>query len=197
MEKIRVGERYGRLIVLENHHPKDEVLCICDCGKLKIARATNVYHGGTKSCGCLFNEGNNRKHGGKSTRLYLIWKAMRERCNTPSCKGYKNYGGRGISVCEEWGNFVVFKEWAISNGYNDKLSLDRINVNGNYEPNNCRWATSKEQANNKRNNHLITYLGETKTMTEWAETTGIKVATIWARLQRGWTVEKTLTQAVK
>ena len=122
---------------------------------------------------------------------------MRERCNTPSCKGYKNYGGRGISVCEEWGNFVVFKEWAISNGYNDKLSLDRINVNGNYEPNNCRWATSKEQANNKRNNHLITYLGETKTMTEWAETTGIKVATIWARLQRGWTVEKTLTQAVK
>lgn len=197
MDKIKVGERYGRLIILENHHPKDEVVCLCDCGNIKIACATNVYYGGTKSCGCLFQEGNNRKHGDKDTRLYKIWKSMRERCTTPSQNRYKNYGAKGIRVCKEWDDYTAFKEWALSHGYTNELSIDRIDVNGNYEPSNCRWATAKQQANNKTNNRYITYNGETHTMTEWSDIVGIKAATIWARLNSGWTIDKTLSTPIK
>ena len=186
MNKLIVGQKYGMLTVLENHHPKDEAVCRCECGNIKIARATNIYHGGTRSCGCLFQKGNNLKHGDKGKRLYRIWKGMRERCNTPTCSTYKNYGERGIKVCPEWDDYLVFKEWALSHGYSDKLTIDRIDVNGNYEPSNCRWITYKQQANNTRANHLITIDGVTHTMTEWAEISGIKMATIWARLDRGW-----------
>ena len=196
MEKIKVGEKYGRLTVLENHHPKDEVLCVCECGNLKIARASNVYYGGTKSCGCLFNEGNNHKHGGKGTRLYQIWKTMRERCNTPSCNSYKHYGAKGITICKEWDDFNVFREWAINNGYSDKLTIDRIDVYGNYEPSNCRWATYKEQANNTTKNHRVEFNGQNLTLSEWADVTGIKMGTIWNRLKKGWSVSDTLTKAV-
>jgi hypothetical protein len=197
MEKIKVGEKYGRLTVLENHHPKDEVLCICECGNLKIARASNVYHGGTKSCGCLFNEGNNLKHGGKGTRLYQIWKSMRERCNTPTCRIYKYYGAKGIKICKEWEDFIAFREWAITNGYSDNLTIDRIDVFGNYEPSNCRWATYKEQANNTTKNHRVEFNGKNLTLSEWSEITGIKMQTIWGRLKRGWSVSDALTKEVK
>lgn len=196
MDKIKVGKRYGRLIVLENHHPKDEVVCQCDCGNIKIARATNVYYGGTKSCGCLFNEGNNRRHGDQGTRLYTIWKSMRERCACPSQNRYQNYGGRGIKVCQEWDDYLTFKEWALNNGYDNELTIDRIDVNGNYEPSNCRWVTSKQQSNNKTNNRYITYNGETKTMAEWSEIIGVKAGTIWSRLNKGWSIDEALTTPV-
>lgn len=193
MERIIVGEKYGRLTVLENHHPKDEVVCRCECGKIKIARASNVFYGGTKSCGCYFAEGNNLKHGGKGTRLYIIWKAMRERCNTPSYRGYKNYGGRGIKVCKDWNDFNVFKEWALSHGYNDKLTIDRIDVNGNYDPNNCRWITNKEQQNNKRNNHFLTLDEETLTIAQWSEKLNISQNAIRRRLNKGYPIEQVLS----
>lgn len=193
MEKIKVGEKYGRLTILENHHPKNEVLCLCECGNTKIARADNVFYGGTRSCGCLFNEGNNKKHGDKGKRLYIIWKGMRCRCYTKSSSTYNNYGGRGITICEEWSNYENFKQWALNNGYTDNLSIDRIDVNGNYEPSNCRWVSMKKQSNNKRNNRYLEYKGQVKTMQELAEENGIKPATIWARLNRGWDVEKALT----
>ena len=196
MEKIKVGEKYGRLTILENHHPKDEVLCRCECGNLKIARASNVYHGGTKSCGCLFNEGNNLKHGGRGTRLYQIWKTMRERCNTPSHKSYKYYGAKGITICKEWDDFNVFREWAMNNGYSDKLTIDRIDVYGNYEPSNCRWATYKQQANNTTRNQRVEFNGQNLTLSEWADVTGIKMGTIWSRLKRGWSVSDALTKKV-
>ena len=190
MNKIKVGEKYGRLTVIENHHPKDEVVCLCECGNIKIVRAANVFHGRTRSCGCLFKEGNNFKHGdrrkGDKNRLYMIWKSMRERCATPSQNRYKNYGGRGIKVCSEWDDYLVFKEWALANGYNDSLTIDRIDPNGNYEPSNCRWATIKQQANNRTSNYLITIDGVTHTMTEWSDLSGIKAYTIRARLKRGW-----------
>ena len=192
MDRIKVGDKYGRLLVIENHHPKDEVVCICECGNKKVARASNVYYGRTRSCGCIFKEGNNLKHGGRRTRLYMIWKGMRERCNTPSCSTYKRYGANGIKVCPEWDDFENFKEWSLSNGYKDGLTIDRIDGKGNYEPSNCRWATYKEQANNTKSNRLITYDGETKTITQWAETVGIKPATLWARLNRGWSIEQAL-----
>lgn len=197
MEKIKVGEKYGRLTVLENHHPKDEVLCKCECGNFKIARASNVYYGGTRSCGCLFNEGNNLKHGGRRTRLYQIWKSMRERCNTPTCKTYKYYGAKGITICKEWDDFNVFREWALNNGYSDNLTIDRIDVYGNYEPSNCRWATYKQQANNTTRNHRIEFGGKNLTLTEWSELLGIKRGTLWGRLKKGWSVSDALTKKVK
>ena len=190
MERIKAGEKYGRLTVIENHHPKDEVVCRCECGNIKVARATNVFYGGTRSCGCLSKEGNNLIHGdgrkGNRKRLYTIWKSMRERCTTPSQNRYKNYGGKGIKVCSEWDDYSVFKEWALNNGYSDELSIDRIDVNGDYCPENCRWATVKQQNNNRRSNHYLIIDGIKKTATEWSEISGIKPATIIARHNRGW-----------
>lgn len=192
MDRIKIGEKYGRLTIIENHHPKNEVVCKCECGNIKIARASNVFYGGTKSCGCLFKEGNNYKHGyrkkgEKSERLYGLWKSMRERCNTSSNSCYKRYGARGIKVCKEWDDYLVFKEWALKNGYSDDLTIDRINVNGNYEPSNCRWVNMKIQANNRTSNHYITIGENTKTIMEWSEISGIDRATIWARLMKyGW-----------
>lgn len=129
-----------------------------------------------------------------NTRIYRIWKMMKHRCNCTSYDNYKYYGARGIKVCEEWANsFQTFYEWSIANGYTEELTLDRIDVNGNYEPNNCRWATRKEQMNNTRFNHFATLNGCTKSLAEWAEIYGIKPATIRKRFQRGWSVEKAIT----
>lgn len=136
--------------------------------------------------------GNHYIHGDSGKRLYYIWKSMKARCTLKTNTSYKRYGGRGITVCKEWEDYQTFKKWALENGYNDKLTIDRINSNGNYEPTNCRWATPKEQANNTRRNRLITAYGKTMTMTQWSEMTGIKVATIWARLNKGWPVEDAL-----
>jgi hypothetical protein len=135
---------------------------------------------------------NHRTHGMRYTRIYNIWRSMRQRCSNSNCIRYSRYGGRGITVCDEWNDFNCFYKWAIATGYKDDLTIDRINTDGNYEPSNCRWATYKEQANNIKTNRLITYDGETKTMTQWAEAIGIKPATLWARLNRGWSIEQAL-----
>ena len=132
-------------------------------------------------------------HGDSRTRLYKIWKSMRGRCYLKSNTSYDRYGARGIKVCPEWQDYQTFKDWAVNNGYDDSLTIDRINCNGDYTPSNCRWVTYKEQANNTRRNRILTAFGETMTMTQWAEKTGIKVATIWARLNKGWDVEKALS----
>lgn len=126
------------------------------------------------------------------SRLNKIYNGMKDRCLNPCSPSYKNYGGRGISICQEWNNFHNFAEWAKNNGYQDDLTLDRIDVNGNYEPSNCRWITLKEQQNNRTNNHLITYDGETKTLQQWGEKLGIKWTTLYKRLQSGWSVERAL-----
>lgn len=194
MSKLNVGEKYGRLTILEVHYPKDEAVCKCECGNIKIARATNVLYGGTSSCGCLKNEGNNRKHGGKGTRLYMIWKGMRERCNTKTCRIYKNYGGRDIKICLEWNDYNIFKDWAFSHGYTDELTIDRIDVNGDYCPENCRWATPKEQANNTRHNRLLTYKGKTQSVALWSDELNIPKSTIQSRLRRGKSVEIALSK---
>lgn len=130
-----------------------------------------------------------------SSRLYCIWKHMKERCHSKNCKDFANYGARGISVCDEWKNdFLSFKKWALENGYNEALTLDRIDSNGNYEPTNCRFATRKEQNNNKRDNHYLTHNGETKTLSEWSKETGLNVTTILMRISKyKWSVEKALT----
>lgn len=136
----------------------------------------------------------NYRHGMRHTRIYNIWRSMRQRCFNSNCISFKNYGGKGVTVCKEWDeSFKSFFEWAESSGYADGLTIDRIDVNGDYEPSNCRWITQKEQQNNRTNNRKIEFQGETHTLGEWASITGIRLSTIWARLDSGWSVEKALT----
>lgn len=136
---------------------------------------------------------------GCSSRLYYSWRHMKERCYNPSCHDYRHWGGRGITVCDAWKNdFLAFKEWALANGYEEGLTIDRIDNDGNYEPSNCRWATRAEQSNNRRCLHYLTYEGETKTISEWSRITGINTTTIYMRINTyGWSVEKALTTGAK
>lgn len=136
----------------------------------------------------------NYSHGKTGTRIYSIYVNMKNRCYYTNNKRYQNYGGRGIEVCDEWLNhFQAFYDWAMSHGYSDNLTLDRINVDGNYEPSNCRWVTLKEQENNRSNNHLITYNGKTQTLAQWCKERNIKYATLERRLNKyGWSIKRAL-----
>jgi hypothetical protein len=134
----------------------------------------------------------NRTHGMKSTRLYATWESMKRRCNNPNAKSYKHYGGRGICVCGQWNRFEAFAQWAVENGYSDELTIERIDTDGNYEPSNCCWKTQKDQQNNRRNNHRIAINGVTKTLSQWAESSGINPKTILSRINYGWRDEDLL-----
>lgn len=176
-------------------------LCSCYCGKEFVVRATDIRTGNTKSCGCLnkkLSGDRARKHGNRESRLYTIWNNMKMRCINPNSISFKNYGGRGIKVCDDWLNsFENFYKWAMNNGYDNTLTLDRINGNGDYEPNNCKWATMKEQQNNRGNNNILVYKDKEHTLAEWSEITGVPYDTLWARIKRGWSIEKSLTQPLR
>lgn len=132
-------------------------------------------------------------HGGFGTPLYRVWNAMWQRCTNSNVKEFRYYGGREIKVCEDWKSFPVFREWALSSGYEPCLTLDRIEQDGNYEPTNCRWITLKEQQRNKRNNVILTYNGESHCASEWAEILGINYKTIMSRIARNWSVDRILS----
>ena len=146
-----------------------------------------------------FQKGNKLavKHGLSKTRLHTIWHSMYCRCNYPTTNGYKNYGGRGIKICKEWQEFTNFHDWAVANGYSDNLTLDRIDIDGDYEPSNCRWETPKNQSNHKTNNVYLSFNGETKTAKQWCEQYGINQTTFSDRVKRGWTIEQALTISTK
>lgn len=187
--KDLTGLKFTRLTVKKRvENMKDgqaQWLCECDCGKETIVRTSYLNNGHTKSCGCL-NTDIKIKHGGYRTKLYGVYLSMKERCNNPKSKGYKNYGERGIKVCKEWSDdFTLFKEWSLQNGYEEGLTIDRIDFNRGYEPNNCRWITNKEQQHNKTVNVFITHNGETKTITQWGEIYDIHPTTAKYRLDNG------------
>ena len=166
-----------------------QLLCRCVCGKEKWYPKSNIVCGTIKSCGCV----SRIKHGQWHTRLYNIWYGMLRRCCVTHDKAYPLYGGRGITVCNEWKNdFFKFKEWAENNGYNDSLTIDRINVDGNYCPDNCRWVSMKEQQNNRRNNHYVVWQGKKYSVTQLAELHGIKGSLLSERLRKGEPLETAL-----
>lgn len=194
------GEQFGKLTVLKKDESKgnDRIkwLCLCECGNTKTIRGSDLRSGKIKSCGCARIKGNHRTHNMTNTRIYRIWCNVKSRCTNSNIKQYKDYGGRGITVCDEWLNsFEAFYDWSIANGYAENLTIERIDVNGNYEPSNCKWATTKEQSLNRTDNHKLTCEGETKTIAEWSEITGIHRSTIESRLKAGLTIEQALSKA--
>lgn len=192
------GRRFGRLLVKERQGSdswKSALwLCLCDCGNECLVSSHNLRTSHTQSCGCLQKEATskaNTTHGHRHTRIYGIWNAMIARCHRKNTKAYPMYGGRGITVCNEWKNgFQAFYDWAMANGYDDDLSIDRIDNDKGYSPDNCRWVSVDTQANNKRSNISVEYNGETHTLAEWAKALGIKYATLRKRLMGGWSVEE-------
>lgn len=195
------GKKFGRLTVLErtddliqpSGQHKTQWLCKCDCGNLITVQGCNLKSEHTQSCGCYSQDyPSHTKHNKCKTRLYKCWKHIKQRCYDKNSKEYINYGGRGITVCNEWLNdFQVFYDWAMANGYKDDLTIDRIDVNGNYEPSNCRWVTVKVQNNNKRSNRLITYNEKTQTLAQWADELQINYKKLYARIVTfSWNIEK-------
>ena len=204
------GQKFNRLTAIE-YIGSDKKRSVwrfrCDCGAEVISLAKTVKGGLRKSCGCLKKERlsaaasrQNTTHGLSKSSLFKKYVAMRNRCERPSCNAYKNYGARGIKICDEWlgaDGFLHFYHWAMESGYNDfaigSCTIERIDNNGPYAPWNCRWATRKEQANNTRKNVFLTYNGKTQTLAMWSEETGLVDETIRYRINHGWTVEEALT----
>lgn len=186
-ERLKVIERAAN-----DKYGNSMWVCKCECGATKIVRGSHLTCGNTKSCGCLDREvvaKNAIRHGMRYTRIYNIWRKMKERCSNPNATNYRYYGAKGIRVCEEWLAFETFYEWAKTSGYRDDLTIDRINVFDNYKPGNCRWATIREQNNNTTRNHTITIGRETRTIQGWADEIGINRSTILSRLKNGWSPE--------
>ena len=210
------GDRFGRLTVIGPagfiERPKKKrgsnyiwhkpvYLCQCDCGNTCTVAHYHLAQGQTKSCGCLVDEHTKSltKHGDKRSRyrsrLYVIWSGIIERCRNPRSPNWKNYGARGITICPEWEeSYQTFKDWALSHGYKDGLTIDRIDNDGDYSPDNCRWVTAAEQARNRRTNRPITIGGETLLASDWARRIGAASSGIInQRLARGWSLEEACT----
>ena len=202
-----IGNKYGKLTVVDrapnNKHRCAMFICNCECGNVVVVRGTSLRNGKTKSCGCLQKElarntiqkyncseayipPTNYKHGMAHSRLYNIWNKMIQRCTNQNADNYCYYGGRGILVCDEWKNdFSAFKEWALTNGYDDSLSIDRKNPEGNYCPENCKWSTKTDQARNKRDSIKITINNLTLPLSQWCEIYNCNYKTAHAKYKKG------------
>ena len=189
------GKTFGRWTVLEKSEKIGRIqtyLCKCQCGNTAKVPHSNLTRGKSTSCGCFQKELASKrfkKHGMRNTRLYSIYANMKARCYNEKNKRYKDYGGRNILMCKEWyESFETFKDWALANGYQDDLSIDRINVDGNYAPSNCRWATQEQQDNNQRKTILIEISGKKMSLKQWTNLMGWKYGTYSARNRKGKTV---------
>lgn len=174
--------------------------CLCECGTQRAVKEQSLKSGQSKSCGCYHKDimhtiGSkaNTTHGMSNTRLYRIFKHMHNRCENIHDIRYKKYGDRGIAVTSEWSSFENFRNWALSNGYSDALSIDRIDVNQGYSPDNCRWSDAKTQANNKRSTKYYTYNGQTHNIGGWADIMNIPYKRLWKRINAGWDISRALT----
>lgn len=196
-------QRFGHLVAIRrNGSKRNRALweCRCDCGNTTYVTSGDLRQNNTKSCGCQKNKGR-LSHGdakGPYNRLYGIWAAMKARCTNPNNTSFPNYGARGVTVCEEWKEYIPFKKWALKNGYAENLTIDRIDVNGSYSPSNCRWVTYKTQSNNTRRNRFLTANGKTQTVSEWSKETGIPCRTISARINvLGWNEADAVNRPLK
>ena len=193
------GQKFGRLTVVRFDHKENGrkyYLCQCDCGNFKIVSNHSLKSGNTKSCGCLHKEiliqrnKDNRIHHPENERLLRIWRAMIHRCYKETDEHYDYYGGRGIKVCDDWHDFETFQKWALANGYADNLTIDRLDGNKDYCPENCSWATMTVQNNHKSDTKWLTYKGKTQSLSDWCRELGLDYFRIKARLNSlGWSVE--------
>ena len=210
MSVIQIGGRYGKLTVIDlvaqGNANQRKYLCICDCGNKKVTSEDNLRRGHTRSCGCLrCGHGGSKKKNipfDSSSKLYQVWLGIRMRCFNPKNHNYKNYGARGIGMCDEWkDSYDAFRKWALANGYTNmparSISIERLDVNGDYCPENCKWATPKEQMNNTRRNTTLEYNGSIKTLMQWAETFGMNYSTFMSRYSRGWSIDKIANTPVR
>lgn len=186
-----IGKRFGQLTVLEfcylDARRQSHWLCECDCGNKTVVQRANLTSGGTLSCGCHRRENVIRRsttHGESNTPLYYVWHSMHQRCNNTNHKFYPRYGGRGIKVCDEWGDFEPFRDWALDSGYESGLTLDRECNDSGYYPENCRWVPQQTQVNNRSITRFVTYNGDTRTIAEWARLLHVSYNTLLTRINR-------------
>lgn len=186
------GQKFGRYIVLKFDHISKsngrKYLCLCECGKEKLVSGSKLKAGSTVSCGCFHKEVISKqfkKHGDCDTRLYYTWCGMLSRCNLKTHANYDNYGGRGIKVCQDWNEYLNFKNWALDNGYNTDKTIDRIDNDKGYYPLNCRWATLEQQTYNKRTTVFCLINGELLNTKQIADKYGINKKVIYYRLSKG------------
>jgi hypothetical protein len=197
------GKRFERLVVIEKvgktNRGSTLWKCQCDCGTVKLVVHAKLTSGNTKSCGCWRAEKfHHTTHGLGKPPTYGVWVNMKTRCYNTKTHNYNAYGERGIEVCDEWRNsFKEFHDWAMTHGYKSGLTLDRIDVNGDYCPENCRWVTLEVQGNNRRDNRFIEYGGKRQTISQWARELGMNYDTLRNRITNGWSVEDALTKEVK
>ena len=202
--KDLTGQRFGRLLVIQyaglNKHRKAEWLCKCDCGAQKTSLGRELQVGNTRSCGCLRRDGAAARHithGQTGTPGYISWASMKNRCYNTNTPCYCHYGGRGITVCDEWRNSYETFIKDMGPRPSTKHSIERVDNDGDYEPGNCYWATWAEQARNKRTTRMLTFKGATKPLATWAEQFGIPYTALAERIQKRWTTERALTQPVR
>lgn len=201
----KTGKKYGRLTVVERDFSKgnheSHWLCLCECGNTISTSGIRLSNGSCKSCGCLQKELLSKRmstHKETKTRLYNIWSKIKFRCYNTKSKDYGNYGGRGIKMCDQWKNsFENFRDWALNNGYKDTLTIDRIDVNSNYSPENCKWCGMKEQSRNTRFNRRYDYNGKSLCTAELAEIAGISGATLRYRLNQGYNLQEAMFKPLR